>query len=70
MDLKKLETIVHVKCCPQCNVGVVKETAKRVYTCDHPKCGEVYDFSSLSESMIQALLDRYGGRPGQERSLR
>lgn len=59
MDLKKLETIVHVKCCPHCNIGAVKETAKRVYTCDYSKCGEVYDFSFLSESMLRELLDRY-----------
>ncbi|HWR71993.1 MAG TPA: hypothetical protein VN604_02380 [Nitrospirota bacterium] len=67
MDLKKLEAIIHVKRCPQCTIGSVKETATRVYTCDYPKCGEVYDFSSLSESMIRALLDRYeraAGQPG------
>ncbi|MGE5838547.1 MAG: hypothetical protein ACM34H_01335 [Deltaproteobacteria bacterium] len=58
MDLKKLETIIHIGCCPHCNIGVIKETAKRVYTCDHPECNEVYDFTSLSDSMIPALLDR------------
>lgn len=69
MDLKKLETIVHVKCCPQCNVGMIKETAKRVYTCDYSKCGEVYDFSSLSESMIRALLDRHERAAGQPKTF-
>jgi ribosomal protein L37AE/L43A len=59
MDLKKLETIIHVKSCPHCNIGIIKRTEERVYICDHPNCGAVYDFSSLSESMIRALLERY-----------
>ena len=69
MDLKKLETIIHIGCCPHCNTGVIKERAKRVYTCDHPECGEVYDFSSLSDSMILALLDRYEQAAGGQRDL-
>lgn len=57
MDLTKLDTIILQKRCPACNLGLVRETSARVYACDHAKCGEVYDFSVLTDSMLKLLLD-------------
>jgi len=56
MDLKKIEAIIKRKVCPKCELGMVRETEVRVYRCDHSQCGEVYDFSLLSEKMLDLLL--------------
>jgi len=64
MDLTKLDSIIHRKLCPTCNIGMVREMSARVYACDHATCGEVYDFSVLTEGMLKLLLDteRQGAR--------
>ena len=62
MDLNKLDSIIHKKLCPKCNLGMVRETAARVYTCDHSKCGKVYDFSCITDGMLRLLLE--SGKPG------
>ncbi len=61
MDLSKLDSIIHKKVCPKCNLGMVRETATRVYTCDHSKCGTVYDFSCLTDGMLRLLLESKKG---------
>jgi len=58
MDIRKMEAIINRKACPKCECGLVSETEDRVYRCGHAQCGEVYDFSLLSEKMIGMLLDR------------
>jgi len=60
MDIRKIDAVVNHKVCPKCERGLVRETEKRMYRCDYSHCGEVYDFSLLSEKMIGLLL-------GQER---
>ena len=58
MDIGKIEAIIRSRVCPKCELGMVRETADRLYRCDHSQCGEVYDFSLLSEKMIGILLER------------
>jgi len=58
MDLKKIEAIVKRKVCPKCELGMVRETEDRLYRCDHSRCGEVYDLSLLTETMIVMLLNQ------------
>ncbi len=58
MDLNRLEMIVVKKQCPKCDLGMVRETAARIYKCDRSQCGEIFDFSLLSDAMIDMLLDR------------
>ncbi len=62
MDIKKLHTIIRKNLCPRCNIGAARDTAGRVYVCDYAKCGEVFDFSFLSDTMIRRLLDGDGSQ--------
>lgn len=57
MDIGKLDSIILRRLCPKCNLGRTRETVARVYVCDHSQCGEVFDFSVLTDSMLQLLLD-------------
>ena len=57
MDLNKLDSIILRKRCPACNLGMVRELSVRVYACDRVRCGEVYDFSGLTDGMLKLLLE-------------
>jgi len=61
MDIRKIEAIISCKVCPKCELGMVRETKRRMYRCDYSQCGEVYDFSLLSEKMITMLLEHKVG---------
>jgi hypothetical protein len=58
MDIRKLESVVVFKLCPTCSIGMVRETSDKVFTCFHSHCGAVFDFSSLSDTMIAMLLQK------------
>jgi ribosomal protein L37AE/L43A len=58
MDIKKLESVVVWKLCPNCSLGMVRETRDKVFVCSHSHCGAVFDFSSLSDTMIAMLLQK------------
>ncbi len=60
VDIKQLEAVVVWKLCPKCAIGLVHETGKRVYRCDHARCAAVFDYSPFSDSMIDGLLQRKG----------
>ncbi len=63
MDISKLEAVIVGKVCPSCALGMVRETGCRVYTCNHSKCGAVFDFSPLTDGMIKMLLQKDKGSP-------
>jgi hypothetical protein len=58
MNMKKIEMILLHKLCPKCNIGMVQETGSRVYTCLHSRCGEVFDFSIFSDTMIREIIEK------------
>lgn len=58
MDIGNLESVVLWKLCPTCTLGMVRETRDKVFTCTHSHCGAVFDFSSLSDTMIAMLLQK------------
>ena len=58
VDIKHLEAVVVWKLCPKCAVGLVHETGKKVYRCDHASCAAVFDYSPFSDNMIDGLLQK------------
>lgn len=58
MNVKHIESIIRFKICPACSVGMTREIGHRVYQCGHTRCGETFDFSHISDSMIYELLER------------
>jgi len=56
MNIKYLESVIRRRLCPACGAGMTREIARNVYQCDRTHCGETFDFSLLSESMINELL--------------
>lgn len=57
MDIKKLETIVVLRNCPKCGIGIVLELERGVYQCCRLQCNETYDLSLLAEETIHRLLN-------------
>lgn len=60
MDIGNLKSVILWKLCPTCTLGMVRETKDKVFTCSHSHCGAVFDFSVLSDTMIEMLLQREG----------
>ena len=56
MNIKHIESVVQKKLCPVCGNGMTREIEHKVYRCDHARCGETFNFSLLSDAMIQELL--------------
>lgn len=56
MNIKHIDSIVRMKLCPKCAIGMTRELSAKVYRCDYSMCNETYDFSLLSDDMIKMLL--------------
>ena len=56
MNIKHIKSVVRMKVCPVCSSGMVKEICRKVYQCSRARCGETFDFSLLSDAMIDELL--------------
>lgn len=58
MNVHYIDSIIRLRICPKCRLGMTREVGNKLYQCDHTMCGEQYDFSLLSDSMIRELLQR------------
>ncbi len=67
MDIGKLEAVIVQKICPTCALGMMRETENKVYRCSHSKCGAVFDFSPLTDGMIDMLLQKGGKQQAAKR---
>ena len=58
MNIKHIDSVVRMKLCPACSAGMTREIDRSIYQCDRSNCGEIFDFSLLSDAMLHELLDK------------
>lgn len=60
MNIQHIESVVRRNVCPVCSIGTTKEIGRNIYQCSRSRCGEIFNFSLLSDAMINELLKREG----------
>ena len=56
MNIKHVESVIRMRLCPKCSIGMTRALAEKVYRCDYTLCNETYDFSFLSDKTLTMLL--------------